>query len=194
MTASTPDSTLPDWRVTLAFGLLLIVLGTVGLYLSVFVTLASVLLFGGFLIAGGVLHGIEVFRKQDRRKGTRLENLLIALIYIGMGLLIAYDPVAASAGLTLMIAGLFAAMGAIRLTHAWQRRNEARGEAAWHAVSGIIELALALIITLHWPISGLWVIGLLVSVEMIMNGWLLVFAAFAIRKAARGESVPAAAG
>ena len=123
MTTSTPDSTLPDWRVTLAFGLLLIVLGTVGLYLSVFVTLASVLLFGGFLIAGGVLHGIEVFRKQDRRKGTRLENLLIALIYIGMGLLIAYDPVAASAGLTLMIAGLFAAMGAIRLTHAWQRRN-----------------------------------------------------------------------
>jgi uncharacterized membrane protein HdeD (DUF308 family) len=27
------------------------------------------------------------------------------------------------------------------------------------------------VIILQWPISGFWVIGLFVAIEMIMNGW-----------------------
>ena len=39
-------------------------------------------------------------------------------------------------------------------------------------------------IVLQWPVSGLWVIGLFVAIELILNGWSYVFVALAARKAA----------
>jgi uncharacterized membrane protein HdeD (DUF308 family) len=50
---------------------------------------------------------------------------------------------------------------------------------------GIVSILLGGIIVLQWPVSGLWVIGLFVAIELILNGWSYVFVAFAARKARR---------
>lgn len=40
----------------------------------------------------------------------------------------------------------------------------------------------------EWPVSGFWVIGLFVAIELILNGWSYVFVALAARKAGQAES------
>ena len=40
-------------------------------------------------------------------------------------------------------------------------------------------------IAVRWPVTGLWVIGLFVAIEMIVNGWSCVFMALAARDARR---------
>ena len=44
----------------------------------------------------------------------------------------------------------------------------------WLLLSGVVTFLLGLSIWHQWPLSGLWVIGLFVGVEMIFNGWSLV--------------------
>jgi len=54
-----------------------------------------------------------------------------------------------------------------------------------------VSIVLGGIIVLQWPVSGLWVIGLFVAIELILNGWSYVFVALAARKA--GGKAPVAA-
>jgi uncharacterized membrane protein HdeD (DUF308 family) len=53
----------------------------------------------------------------------------------------------------------------------------------WVLASGISDLILAAIIILGWPISAVWVLGLLVGVNLITSGWAIVMAALAGRNA-----------
>jgi uncharacterized membrane protein HdeD (DUF308 family) len=58
----------------------------------------------------------------------------------------------------------------------------------WPLLSGIISIILGLIIINQWPVSGLWVIGLFVAVELITNGWSAVMIALAAREAGKATS------
>ena len=62
----------------------------------------------------------------------------------------------------------------------------------WPLVSGLISILLGIMILAKWPVSGLWVIGLFVAIELIFNGWSYVFVALAARKAGQGEDAGAA--
>ena len=53
----------------------------------------------------------------------------------------------------------------------------------WPLVAGIGSLALGAMLYAQWPVSGLWVIGLFVAIEMIMNGWSYIVIALAARNA-----------
>ena len=39
----------------------------------------------------------------------------------------------------------------------------------------------------QWPQSGQWVIGLLLAIELIMNGWMLVMVALGARQYQRND-------
>ena len=41
---------------------------------------------------------------------------------------------------------------------------------AWVFVNGVITLLLGVAIWVGWPASGLWVLGLFVGIDLIMNG------------------------
>lgn len=38
-------------------------------------------------------------------------------------------------------------------------------------VSGLISILLGILVMAKWPVSGFWVIGMFIAVEMIVNGW-----------------------
>ena len=40
----------------------------------------------------------------------------------------------------------------------------------WHALSGLITLLLGILVLAQWPVSGLWVIGLFVGIELLFYG------------------------
>jgi len=168
------------WGWLLALGILMIVGGTIGLIAAFAYTLAGVIIFGAMLLAGGafqLVHGIMA--RENRWVGT-LPYFALAILYIIMGLLVVWNPVVASLGLTLVIAALFASIGVFRLVEAWHRRKLG-WSCGWPALAGVLEIAFSLVIVLQWPVSGLWVIGILIAIEFLLNGWLLVFAALAAR-------------
>jgi uncharacterized membrane protein HdeD (DUF308 family) len=172
------------WGWLLALGVLLIVLGTVGLWMSFAMTLATVIMFGALLMVGGVFQLLNAFQIKSWK--SVLWHVLIALLYIAAGIVIFTDPVFASLSLTIALAWILIAVGLLRILMALQLRP-ANGW-VWPLVSGVISILLGAMILAQWPTSGLWVIGLFVAIEMIVNGWSSVFIALAARKAAMTES------
>ena len=175
------------WGWLLALGVMMLVLGTFGFYLSTFVTLTTVLAFGAFYLVAGILQLFQGIKARENRWSGRLLHFSVAVIYILVGILIFVDPVAASLGITLALAVLFMFIGGLRISHALTSRKK-----QWKWVLpitvGIIDLLLGVVIIANWPASGLWVIGLLISIELIMNGWYLVVTALAVRQR-NGESL-----
>lgn len=168
-----------NWGWLLAFGVACLILGTLGLYMTFGLTLATVQVFGILILAGGVLQLLDAFTCQGWR-GV-LWHILIALLYVAAGAVMLYDPLLASAYLTLVIAGLLIAAGVARLIMGFQHRPAAGWY--WALLSGLISILLGGMIIAQWPASGLWVIGLFVAIELIVNGWTYVFIALAARKA-----------
>ena len=172
------------WGWLLALGILLIVLGTLGLWMSFAMTLATVMMFGALLTFGGVFQLLNAFQLKGWK--SVLWHVLIALLYIAAGIVIFTDPVFASLGLTMALAWILIAVGLLRILMAFQLRPASGW--VWPLISGVISILLGAMILAQWPTSGFWVIGLFVAIEMIMNGWSSVFIALAARKAVKAES------
>jgi uncharacterized membrane protein HdeD (DUF308 family) len=172
------------WGWLLALGVLLIALGTLGLWMSFAMTLATVMMFGALLMVGGVFQLLNALQLKGWK--SMLWHVLIALLYIAAGIVIFTDPVLASLGLTMALAWILIAVGVMRIFMAFQLRPASGW--VWPLVSGVISILLGAMILARWPTSGLWVIGLFVAIEMIFNGWSSVFVALAARKAATTES------
>ena len=169
------------WGWLLALGILLIVLGSLGLWMSFAMTLATVMMFGVLLTVGGVFQLLNAFQLKGWK--STLWHVVIAVLYLAAGVVIYTDPIFASMGLTMALAWILIVVGVLRIVMAFQLRPVMG--LFWPLVSGLIAIALGIMILAQWPASGFWVIGLFVSIEMIMNGWSSVFVALAARKAGK---------
>lgn len=175
------------WGWLLALGILLVIFGTIGLGMEVVLTIASVLVYGVLALIGGVLQIVQAFRSRGWKSATG--HALIGVLYVVAGIVIWDDPVMASAVLTLVIAAALLAVGAVRIVVAIQHRGMQSW--GWLLFGGIVAILLGLIIAAHWPVSGLWVIGTFVAIEMLFNGWSLILVALAAKNApATGAPLP----
>jgi uncharacterized membrane protein HdeD (DUF308 family) len=168
-----------NWGWLLAFGIISILLGGIGLYMTFGLTMATVVFFGALILAAGLLQLVQAFGCKGW-KGM-LAHVLIALLYVAAGILILVDPILASSLLTLVLAGILIVVGAVRIMLALQVRGMAAGW-YWALLSGLVSILLGGMIIAQWPASGLWVIGLFVAIELIFSGWSYVFLALDARK------------
>ena len=152
------------WFLTL--GIILIVFGTIALGSSVFVTMASVFFFGWLLLLMGIIEAVQAF--WQRKWGGLLLHLLSDILTGVVGLILVANPGAGALVLTLILAMFFIVAGLFRILAALTMRFPYWG---WLLLSGIITLVLGLLIWRQWPLSGLWVIGLFIGIDMIFSGW-----------------------
>lgn len=172
-----------SWGWMLALGVLFLILGVIGLYMTAALTLASVLFFGALLLAGGAFQLIDAFQYGGWK--SIVWYALIAILYLIAGIVMVLNPVGASVVLTAVLASMLIAIGGLRMVMAFQLRGtQAWG---WLLLGGTAGMVLGVVIVAQWPVSGLWVIGLFVAVEMILHGASLVFIGLAARKAGRRE-------
>jgi uncharacterized membrane protein HdeD (DUF308 family) len=89
------------------------------------------------------------------------------------GMFLIDSPVAAALGLTLIIAAYLMVGGILRIVLAVVERFHSWG---WVLLNGVVSLVLGVSIWRQWPLSGLWVIGLFVGIEMLFSGlaWLML--------------------
>jgi uncharacterized membrane protein HdeD (DUF308 family) len=168
-----PDEVKRNRGWFLVLGALLIVLGIVAVGLSVLTTLASVLLFGWMLVASGALQVIHAFWREKNWHGFFLD-LFAGILSFVVGFMLVTNPLAGATTLTLLIA-MFLFIGGIErilasLTGHFPNRP-------WLLLNGVIDLGLGVLIWRQWPVSGLWVIGLFVGVDMLLTGWSAVMLA-----------------
>ena len=166
------DAVRHNWRWVLASGLAFVSLGAMAFGYSVLVTLVSVFVLGWALVFGGIFQAMHAF-KVSPWSGFLLE-LLLAILYVVVGLVMVSHPEAGALSLTLLIGAFFLVGGLFRIFAGTLLHQPSR---AWLLVSGAVTLLLGILIWMEWPVSGLWVIGTFVAIDMVFSGsWLIMLA------------------
>jgi uncharacterized membrane protein HdeD (DUF308 family) len=161
----------PSWWGATLVGAIFIFAGIFVLGDLVAATVISAMLIGILLLVAGVSEIFQAFSTQHWR-GSLL-RLLVGILYAVCGIMLITDPARASVILTLVFALSLIASGCVRIVQAVQY---------WALygplllASGLIGIVAGLVILAKWPISGLWVLGLLVGIDLLSHGiWWLFF-------------------
>jgi uncharacterized membrane protein HdeD (DUF308 family) len=154
-------------RGSAALGVMVMIAGgIVGTNLFV-ASSASILYIGAMMFAGGVLELVDAFAVADWR-GERL-RLLAAAIYGFAGAIIIFDPLFGSAALSLALAILLSFVGALRIAFGFQHHDEeAQGS---RVAAGAFTLTAAAVVLVAWPGINLWLLGTVLTVDLIFQGW-----------------------
>lgn len=169
------------WGWFLAFGIILIILGVIALSLAAFTTLLTMILLGELLLIGGIFVLFDTFKFWRHKFSTMILHLLMALLYLVMGILLIGNPLSAAITLTLILAIFFITMGVFRILSAIILRLPFWG---WRLFSGFVTLLLGMLVTLNWPASSLFVIGLFIGIDLLFFGWSNVILALSAKKKA----------
>jgi uncharacterized membrane protein HdeD (DUF308 family) len=176
-----------NWGWLLALGILLVFMGTIGLGMTFWLTLATVFIFGIFLLVAGVLQLVQAIKCRGWR--SIFWHAGIGFLYVVAGIDIIDDPLRASAFLTLLLGAALIGIGIVRMIIAFQWRHFKNW--GWPFIGGLAAIILGIFIVAHWPISAFWVIGLYVSIEMIFSGWSYIIIALGAREMAKQHALPA---
>ena len=132
-------------------------------------TMLSVLFVGwAFLISGTV----EAIHAIVRRGWSGFWLDLISGLITGMaGLFIVMHPLTGASILTVVIGAMFLIGGIFRIGAGIGTRNPYAG---WFVLHGVVSALLGGMILAEWPDSLLWVIGTLVSIDLLLNGFRLI--------------------
>ena len=161
----------------IGLGVLFIILGMIGVAGQVLFSLISVNVLGIFLFAGGVLQGAHAFKSTGWKSVS--VQLVFAVLYIGAAIYVWAFPIPALEAITLWLAAIFFITGLLRLISAFQHRHFA--EWFWLALSAAISILMGVLIMNSFPSSSLWLPGLLIAIELLLQGWSLLFLGFAAK-------------
>jgi len=163
-TALAPLRAKSGWIV--ALGVVYVIAGLIALGSVVFATVVTVFVVGVMMLLAGVAEVISAF--QIKSWGKFLLWVLLGVLYIVAGFATFENPLLAAALLTLLLGFALIASGVMRIVLAFSMKQEMPW--VWVAVSGVITLLLGLIILAHWPVSGLYILGLFLGIDLIIAG------------------------
>lgn len=167
-TFDTSAAAPPTW-VRILLGLVLIAAGIFVLGDITPATLVSTLFIGAMAIVAGGFEIIHAF--WTKGWGGFAWQILLGVIYVAFGIVLLNQPVTGALvvtyalGLMLLISGIVRAF--ISVSH-WQN-------AGWlMLLSGVFGILAGLVIITGFPMSGLWVLGLVLGIDLISHGvaWL----------------------
>jgi uncharacterized membrane protein HdeD (DUF308 family) len=166
------------WGWFVALGVLLILLGVLALGDTVAVTLISALFIGALFLVGGVFHVIHAF--MTKTWSGFLMNLLGGILYAVGGVLIMNEPAQGAVAITLFLIAALVVGGGLRIVIALRHRE--MGGWWLMVLSGLLSIVIGVMLYASLPWSGLWVLGTLIGVELIVQGVTWVTFGIALRR------------
>lgn len=173
------------WKLFLAEGIVMMVLGLLAIAVPEVATLAITILIGWLFFIGGIFRTISVL--QHRAMPGFAWSLLIAVLAILLGLILIARPIAGVLTLTIWLIAFFIIEGIAAIFLAIEHRRHLPSW-GWVLLSGLVDLLLAYLIWDGWPSSAAWAIGLLVGINMVFVGLSLIMTALAARTMAPGST------
>jgi uncharacterized membrane protein HdeD (DUF308 family) len=177
-------SSLSDrWGWFVALGAIMVVLGLVALAHVVVATLVSVLFIAVLMVIGGIGQLIHAWRLKQM--SGFVFWTIGGVLYLGAGVLALFRPEAGASLLTLLFGATLIGSGALRLW-IWFN-NRAQQGWQWLALSGAVTLLTGLLIAFGWPGNSVWVLGLILGIDLLIQGWTLLFIGLALRSRQSGS-------
>ena len=152
--------------VGMAVGVIAVVAGVLALISPLVAGLSVALVVGMLIIASGVSRLFLAFRMGSFGHGLLVSLLGLLSIVIG-GYMLA-RPGMALATLTLVLAAFFLVDGIFQIVWAFRLRP-IKGW-GWTLLSGVVALALGIMIWRQFPVSGIWAVGTLAGINLIFGG------------------------
>jgi uncharacterized membrane protein HdeD (DUF308 family) len=166
------------WKLFLAQGILMMVLGFLAVAEPNIATVAVGIFVGWLFFIGGIFRAASLW--HSRQAPGFVWSMLTAILSVVLGLILIFRPLAGVLTLTMVLIAFFIIEGVASIVAAIEHRQHLRSW-GWVLFSGIIDLFLAFLIWDGWPSSADWAIGLLVGVNMLFLGLSLVMTALAAR-------------
>lgn len=141
-------------------------------------TLAATVLAGWVFALLGALQVVQSFRVTGWP--GFLWGLLFGILTLVVGLSLIFNPLAGMVSLTLLVAVLFLIIGVVKILYSFSLRPISGW--GWVLASGIVSLALGVMILSNFPYSAVSVLGILLAVELLSNGVLFLLLALGLRK------------
>lgn len=177
------DTHLPafgkNWGLFLLLGIALIILGCVAISAATLTTLLSVVLLGVIIFISGIVITIDTFTFWRGKWSGFFLHLLFSILYLAVGVMLIKNPVEGSISLTLLLGVFYLVIGVFRVASYTALRTPSWG---WGWLNGVISLILGVLILTNWPMSGLYIIGLFIGIDLVFCGWTYVMASLAARK------------
>ena len=170
------------WKMYLAEGVVLILLGGIAIVIPPLATLAVTIVLGWLFLISGLIGLVTSF--WMRHAPGFLWSLVSAALGIVVGALLLGSPVSGAFSLTLVLIAFFVIEGVVTIMFALDHKRELSGRWGWMLVSGIVDLLLSVMIFTGLPSTATWAIGLLVGINMIFGGAALIGMALHARDSA----------
>jgi uncharacterized membrane protein HdeD (DUF308 family) len=166
------------WKWFLALGILSIIVGIGAIAAPQIATLTVEVFVGWVLLFAGVIQIIHSFYSQ--RWGNFFLRAIGGILYLGAGALLLQYPIQGIITLTMLVAVIFFAEGIFKVITAI--KIPPMSGKGWLVFSGIVSIALGLLIWAKLPSDAIWAVGLLVGINLIFGGTSMVSMALAVKK------------
>lgn len=167
-----------NWGWFLALGIVFVLAGLAAIAFPLLSTIATKIALGWIFLAGGVLMILHAFSASGWR--GFLLGLLIGVLYVVAGGWLAFFPFTGIITLTILLAALFLAEGVLEVIMAFRVRPHEGW--AWLLLSGLVAIAVGVMIAMQLPSSAAWAIGLLTGINLLMTGASFIALALAGRR------------
>lgn len=171
-----------SWGAPMVVGILLILGGIFALSAAMLTSLVSVIFLGVLLLIVGVVEIVSAFSR--RRSQSFLLYFLAGLLTVVVGALFLWRPLGGLASLTLLFTLYLFTSG---LFHCLTSVADRYPRWGWDFAYGIVTIALGAYIVASWPVSTLFILGVLVAIEIIARGAALVAASWVLRDIQHGR-------
>ncbi len=172
------------WSIAMGAGL--IILGLLTIAVAGFTTYVSVVFLGLVLSVRGIVDAVHaVGSRHDKGFWWKIFGGTLSLV---IGVLLISRPVVGILSLTFLIAVFLITSGLFRAIAAPLEQGSQWG---WVMFGGIVSLILGFIVLSGWPISAIWFIGLMVGVEILIQGIVMVTLPYSISYQPTGKEIPA---
>ncbi|MFL5257880.1 MAG: HdeD family acid-resistance protein [Rhodopila sp.] len=170
------------WGWFVALGIVLILVGLFALIDTVAFTIVSVIFIGAMLAVGGIFQIIHSF--MTKTWGSFALNLGMGILYTVGGFLIMNEPVQGSVIITIFLIAALVVGGIMRIM-VGLRHRELKGW--WLLVlGGIVSVVVAVMLYAMLPWSGLWVLGTLIAIELLIQGFTWLQFGLSLRRLGHG--------
>ncbi|TWF58853.1 HdeD family acid-resistance protein [Neorhizobium alkalisoli] len=169
-----------NWGWYVALGIALIIVGLLASINLFATTIASVIYIAAMMLVGAAFQIAHAFVARNWRRRTF--DIISGLFYGAASAVLIFDPILSAVDIALVIGALLVAAGIFRIAMAIRDRSKTGW--GWVLASGIATIVVGLLILLTWPSVGLGLLGAMLTIDLLFQGFGFLAFGLALRRRA----------